>query len=81
MKKIIFNVKPQKYIATDYIVEGDFSSASYLLAATAIAGGYIKVENLFSDSKQGDKFILDILEKIPWTRILKFNEWRAESGI
>lgn len=59
-----FNVKPQKYIATDYIVEGDFSSASYLLAATAIAGGYIKVENLFSDSKQGDKFILDILEKM-----------------
>ena len=59
-----FNVKPQKYIASDYIVEGDFSSASYLLAATAIAGGYVKVENLFSDSKQGDKFILDILEEM-----------------
>ena len=59
-----FNVKPQKYIASDYIVEGDFSSASYLLAATAIAGGYIRVQNLFSDSKQGDKFILDILEEM-----------------
>ena len=59
-----FKVKPQKYIASDYIVEGDFSSASYLLAATAIAGGYIRVENLFVDSKQGDKFILDILEKM-----------------
>ena len=59
-----FNVKPQKYIASDYIVEGDFSSASYLLAATAIAGGYIRVENLFADSKQGDKFILDILERM-----------------
>ena len=59
-----FNIKPQKYIASDYIVEGDFSSASYLLAATAIAGGYIKVENLFSDSKQGDKYILDILEEM-----------------
>ena len=59
-----FNIKPQKYIASDYIVEGDFSSASYLLAATAIAGGYIRVENLFSDSKQGDKYILDILEEM-----------------
>ena len=59
-----FNVKPQKYVASDYIVEGDFSSASYLLAATAIAGGYIRVDNLFSDSKQGDKFILDILEEM-----------------
>ena len=57
-----FNVKPQKYTASDYIVEGDYSSASYLLAATAIAGGYVRVENLFSDSKQGDKFILDVFE-------------------
>ena len=59
-----FNVKPQEYIASDYIVEGDYSSASYLLAATAIAGGYVRIENLFGDSKQGDKFILDILEKM-----------------
>ena len=59
-----FNVKPQKYLASDYVVEGDYSSASYLLAATAIAGGYLRVENLFSDSKQGDKFILDILEQM-----------------
>ena len=59
-----FIVKPQKYIASDYIVEGDFSSASYLLAATAIAGGYIRVQNLFADSKQGDKLILDILEEM-----------------
>lgn len=59
-----FNVKPQKYIASDYIVEGDFSSASYLLAATAIAGGYLRIENLFSASKQGDKFILNILEEM-----------------
>lgn len=59
-----FLVKPQKYKACDYIVEGDYSSASYLLAATAIAGGEIRVQNLFSDSKQGDKFILDILEQM-----------------
>jgi hypothetical protein len=34
------------------------------------------------DSMRGAlEALLDILEKIPWTRILKFNEWRAESGI
>ncbi|AMK15623.1 3-phosphoshikimate 1-carboxyvinyltransferase [Methanobrevibacter olleyae] len=59
-----FNIKPQKYIASDYIVEGDYSSASYLLAAVAIAGGELRVQNLFSDSKQGDKFILDILDEM-----------------
>ena len=59
-----FYVKPQEYKACDYIVEGDFSSASYLLAATAIAGGEIRVQNLFSDSKQGDKYILRILEEM-----------------
>ena len=69
-----FNVKPQKYIASDYIVEGDFSSASYLLAATAIAGGYVKVENLFSDSKQGDKFILNILEEMG-ANVTQFDEY------
>ena len=57
-----FTVKPQQYKANDYTVEGDYSSASYLLAAAAIAGGELKVKNLFKDSKQGDKFIIDILK-------------------
>ncbi|KZX16536.1 3-phosphoshikimate 1-carboxyvinyltransferase [Methanobrevibacter cuticularis] len=57
-----FFIKPQKYIATDYVIEGDYSSASYLLGAIAILGGEIKVKNLFKDSKQGDKLILAILE-------------------
>ena len=59
-----YKIKTLKYKANDYIVEGDYSSASYLLAAAAIAGGEIRVQNLFSDSKQGDKFILDILEQM-----------------
>ena len=71
-----FNVKPQKYIASDYIVEGDFSSASYLLAATAIAGGYVRIENLFGDSKQGDKFILDILEKMG-ANVTQFDDYAS----
>ncbi|MDR2967741.1 MAG: 3-phosphoshikimate 1-carboxyvinyltransferase [Methanobacteriaceae archaeon] len=58
----IFRVEPQKYIATDYVIEGDYSSASYLLGAVAIYGGEITVKNLFKDSKQGDKLIIDVLK-------------------
>ena len=59
-----FKVKKQEYKSCDYTVEGDFSSASYLLACIAINGGHAKVLNLFKKSKQGDKVILEILEKM-----------------
>jgi 3-phosphoshikimate 1-carboxyvinyltransferase len=59
-----FKVKKQDYLACDYTVEGDYSSASYLLALIAINGGKAKIKNLFRDSKQGDKVILDILQKM-----------------
>ena len=57
-----FKVMKQGYVACDYTVEGDYSSASYLLALIAINGGKAKIRNLFRDSKQGDKVILDILQ-------------------
>ena len=59
-----FKVKKQDYVSCDYTVEGDYSSASYLLALIAINGGKAKIKNLFRDSKQGDKVILDILQKM-----------------
>lgn len=59
-----FIVKPQKYSNSDFTVEGDYSSASYLLSVVAILGGKITVKNLFKDSKQGDKLILDILKEM-----------------
>ncbi|WP_298519209.1 3-phosphoshikimate 1-carboxyvinyltransferase [uncultured Methanobrevibacter sp.] len=57
-----FKVMKQGYVACDYTVEGDYSSASYLLALIAINGGKAKIRNLFRDSKQGDKVILNILQ-------------------
>lgn len=59
-----FKVKKQDYIGCEYTVEGDYSSASYLLALIAINGGKAKIKNLFKNSKQGDKFILDILQQM-----------------
>ena len=60
----MYSVDSGEYVGCDYTVEGDFSSASYLFAACAIGGGEIKVTNLFEDSKQGDKLILDILSNM-----------------
>ena len=64
-----FLVRKQNYVACDYTVEGDYSSASYLLALMAINGGKAKIKNLFRNSKQGDRYILDILQKMGATII------------
>lgn len=48
----------QKYLSTNYTVEGDWSSASYFLVASAL-GSDIKVKGLAMSSLQADKKILD----------------------
>ena len=55
-----FRVSRQAYKPAKYRVEGDWSSASYLLAQGAISGE-VTVENLNPQSLQGDKVILDFL--------------------
>ena len=52
----------QKYRAQDYSVEGDFSQAAFFLAANAL-GSSIECLGLNYDSLQGDKEILNIIEK------------------
>lgn len=59
-----YEIEKQDYQPAEYTVEGDYSSASYILAAAAIAGGKVEVKNLFRDSKQGDKVILDIIQEM-----------------
>ena len=58
-----FNIKGnQTYTAVkSYLVEGDASSASYFLAAAAIAGGEIKVTGIGKKSVQGDIQFADAL--------------------
>ena len=45
-------------------VEGDASSASYFLAAAAIAGGPVRVEGIGRNSIQGDVRFVDVLAKM-----------------
>lgn len=48
----------------EIMVEGDASSASYFLAAAAIAGGTVRVYGVGADSVQGDKAFAEVLEKM-----------------
>lgn len=54
-------VRPGAYRAGDYTVEGDWSGASYLLAAGVLGRRPVRVEGLRADSLQGDRALLDIL--------------------
>ena len=54
----------QSYVPRHHEVPGDFSSAAFLLAAAAITSSRVKVKNLNRHTKQGDKAILGILEKM-----------------
>lgn len=54
-------VWPGAYRAGEYNGEGDWSSASYLLAAGALGPEPVTVRGLRGDSLQGDRVIADIL--------------------
>jgi 3-phosphoshikimate 1-carboxyvinyltransferase len=54
----------QRYRGRRYGVEGDASSASYFLAASAITGGRVRVANLGRESAQGDARFADLLQRM-----------------
>lgn len=69
-ERFIIKAKQTYSAPGNYLVEGDASSASYFLAAGAIAGGCIKVTGIGKKSVQGDIQFADALEamgaKIEW---------------
>ena len=58
-----FYTEKQTYQPTSYEVEGDWSSASYLLALGAVMGE-MEVENLNPQSLQSDRAILEFLRRM-----------------
>lgn len=66
-----FVVQPGAYVSGDYAVEGDWSNASYFLAAGAVGPHPVQVSGLRMDSLQGDRAMLDILglmgARITWS--------------
>jgi len=53
----------QVFKARDFEISGDFSSAAFVLAAAALAGGTVRVNNLDVRSAQGDKRIIELLRE------------------
>src|SRR6185312_16650592 len=60
-----FRVSNAQYTSPGEVqVEGDASSASYFLAAGALAGGPVRVEGVGKDSIQGDVRFTEVLERM-----------------
>ncbi|MGN0696587.1 MAG: 3-phosphoshikimate 1-carboxyvinyltransferase [Oscillospiraceae bacterium] len=65
----------QKYIASDAVVEGDYSQAAFFYTANAM-GSVITVNNLNEDSIQGDKEIMNIIRNCG----LAMNPFTVDAG-
>lgn len=61
-QRFVVQGKQQYQAPGDFLVEGDASSASYFLAAAAIAGGTITVTGIGKNAVQGDIHFADALE-------------------
>ena len=59
-----FRVAPQRYRSGSRSVEGDASAGSYFAALALIHGGKVVIENLGSESRQGDIRFLSICESL-----------------
>ncbi|MBU4481815.1 3-phosphoshikimate 1-carboxyvinyltransferase [Patescibacteria group bacterium] len=75
-----FLIKKQNYKPTDYIVEGDWSSAAPFLAAGLI-GGKVEVENLNSKSLQADREIIKVFKKMNRRVKIRRNSVLAEKQV
>jgi 3-phosphoshikimate 1-carboxyvinyltransferase len=60
-----FRVKSGRpFQGRQYQVEGDYSSASYFFAIAAVCGGDVTIENLNTNSTQGDRQFISVLERM-----------------
>ena len=58
-------IEPQDYVPIEYVVESDWTAASYWYEMLALIGrGNIFLNGLFQNSYQGDCIVADIFEKL-----------------
>jgi len=74
-----FQSTSQAYQTSNYKVEGDWSSASYLIALGA-AGGEIKLSGLNLSSLQSDRIMLDLVKEMGARLIVKGNCLIVKTG-
>jgi 3-phosphoshikimate 1-carboxyvinyltransferase len=58
-----FHTDSQAYRPSDIEIEGDWSSAAFLLSAGALTGK-VKVEALVQETLQADRYLLDVLKRM-----------------
>lgn len=56
-------IKPAKYKAVEYNIEGDWSSVSYFACIGALHDGNIEISNINNNSVQGDRDFVKLIEK------------------
>jgi len=54
----------QVYTPFNHVIEGDYSSAAFLLAAAAITNSYVKITNLRRNTLQGDRKVVEVLQEM-----------------
>ncbi len=63
IKDNIYTIKPQRYISPGEITaEGDWSGAAFWAVADKICGG-VKIDGMNTNSRQGDKQIISLLDE------------------
>lgn len=70
----------QEYGAFDKTIPGDFSSASYLIAAAVLIPGKIILHGLDMDDPQGDKSIIPVLQQMGADITVKKTDLIIEGG-
>lgn len=52
----------QRYLAQEYVVQGDYPGSAAILAAAAVTESDVTVHRLLEDSKQGERAVVDVLK-------------------
>jgi len=69
------DIPPQPYISTPYLVEGDWSAASYWYEMAALCpDAEIRLKGLFRNSLQGDSKVADIFDGLGVSTFFSENE-------
>ncbi len=54
----------QEYTPRNNVIEGDYSSAAFLLAAAIVTESHLKITNLQKETVQGDRVIVNVLKEM-----------------
>jgi 3-phosphoshikimate 1-carboxyvinyltransferase len=63
----VYSIQKQNYQPADIYCEGDYTTASYIMAITALIGGSVRLDRINKDTMQGDRIIIDILKRMGCT--------------